>query len=140
MKKRWWTGCCGAAAGVMLWLAGCCCTPSPVGTDWTLKPDSLAGTSAEWTRPEREITLELLPEGRVAGCAGVNRYFGTATLDAESGALKFGPLGCTMMAGPGLEYETLYLRTLDQVDRWELRDGRLLLKQGDRTVLEFEAR
>ena len=75
--------------------------------------------------------------GRVSGCAGVNRYFGPVTYDEAAGTIRFGTLGATMMAGPGLEYERAYLKMLASVDAFSCADGRLLLKSGKATVAEF---
>ena len=102
---------------------------------------ALSGTESNWGKPANAITLSFAPAGkeagRVSGCAGVNRYFGPVTYSAAAGTIRFGNLGATMMAGPGLEYEGAYLKMLGKVDSFSFSNGRLLLKSGKATVAEF---
>ena len=116
------------AAGGLLLSQGCCCgqqqlctgtgndlpssqTPDSAGTPslsiaqnaWVLDLSSLQGAEKGWAKPEKTIDFQIFPKDqRVAGCAGVNRYFGSAVIDGKT--IRLGPLGATMMAGPGLEY------------------------------------
>jgi heat shock protein HslJ len=73
------------------------------GSEWELT--ELAGQPAPTGVGGRRATLRFEPDtARVAGFAGCNRYFGTYTIDGS--ALRFGPIGMTMMAcaeGMGLE-------------------------------------
>lgn len=124
-------------------LNGCCLFSEPedvalTGGDWALELDTLAGVERSWTEPARDITLSIRQDGRFAGCAGVNRYFGKAEFDPATHALKFGNAGVTMMAGPGLEYESAYLKMLATVDSYEISGNRLFLKANGETVAEFD--
>jgi putative lipoprotein len=73
------------------------------GGEWELT--ELAGQPAPTGAGGRRATLRVEPDtARVAGFGGCNRYFGTYTV--EGTALRFGPIGMTMMAcaeGMGLE-------------------------------------
>ena len=109
-----------------------------VSTVWTLELDSLKGTMKSWEEPAKNITLIYDPEKKqIAGCAGVNRYFGPATIDEKKGTFKTGALGATKMAGPGMQYEDLYLRLLSKVDSYLIKDGKLFLKSGKDTLAVF---
>ena len=60
------------------------------------------------------ITLEFDEEGRIAGFAGVNRYF--ASYEATGDSLSFGVTGSTMMAGTedAMIQESKYLKLLNE--------------------------
>ena len=44
-----------------------------------------------------------------------------------------------MMAGPGLDYETAFLKALASVDSYEITGGRLLLKSSGKVVAVLTA-
>ncbi|UKI33131.1 MAG: META domain-containing protein [Lentisphaeria bacterium] len=114
--------------------------PEPRGN--SISPLSPARKATGQNRQTPSPSPSLPPEreaGRVSGCAGVNRYFGPVTCDDAAGTIRFGTLGATMMAGPGLEYERAYLKMLSTVDSFSISGGRLLLKSGGNTVAEFTA-
>jgi heat shock protein HslJ len=83
-----------------------------------------------------EITLNVLPDGRLAGRAACNRFTGSATVG--DGAIAVGPLASTRMACPAplMALEATFLRLLRQAERYAmpasdrleivLRDGRKL--------------
>lgn len=108
-----------------------------------LEISSLKGVANPGDVPAQKITINFsIPEKaeagqyRIAGCSGVNRYFGTA--DAKDGTIKFAEnMGSTRMAGPGMGYEDAYLKTLSQAVKYKLdaktlsfynKDGVLILK------------
>ncbi len=107
-------------------------------TAWELEEDSLPGVDKKWQEPEKDITLNIDANGGYRGCAGVNSYFGTAKIDYETHAIHFGDAGVTMMAGPGMEYEQLYLKTLRTVDRFSFSDDDLYLYSGNTMVAKFD--
>ena len=141
------------AAATLLLIAGCCKVQAPQTADgaaqivkcqltdliWQLDLTSLAGVKAETEKPDKPVTLVLAPDGKIHGCAGVNNYFGTAEITESANQLKLNPTGCTMMAGPGLEYERAFLDMLPTVDSFEIAKAQLLLKSGDKTVAKFTA-
>ena len=109
-----------------------------ISTVWTLELNSLKGAQKSWTEPAKNITLIYNPEQKqIAGCAGVNRYFGPTAIDEKKGTFKAGALGVTKMAGPGMEYEDLFLKVLSKVNSYKIEDGKLLLKSGSETVAVF---
>ncbi len=103
------------------------------GITWQLDPASLKGVQNPAEKPMQPITLLIAADGKVSGCAGVNRYFGTAVVDEAEEELKFPPLGTTRMAGPGMNYETAYLQMLAKVEEYKIT-GDLLTLYGDDDV------
>lgn len=85
-------------------------------------------------------TLKFLPEGRMAGKASCNNYFGGYTLDGSK--LTTSQMGSTRMAClPALMgQEDNFLRILGLVNRYEFtRDGALLLRTDKGESLRFRA-
>lgn len=65
---------------------------------------------------------------KVYGTAGCNTFRGT--YETNGAILTFGPLATTMMAGPGLEQETLILKTLENVRGYN-HDGDVITLQDE---------
>jgi heat shock protein HslJ len=94
-------------------------------------------TGAEWVVEDIDeqgipdgasITLAFLPDGRVAGSGGCNRYNASFTLSGDG--LGFGPAAATMMACPEalMNIEQRFHATLAAVERFEIDDtGALVL-------------
>ncbi len=92
-----------------------------LGTSWRL--EELGGVSAI---PDVEATLEFPEQGKVAGKASCNRFFGTVEVPGES--IKMGPLASTKMACIDATdaQEVKYLAALAAAERFE-SDGPALL-------------
>lgn len=100
-----------------------------------------AGGESVAIPPGVRPTLTLLPQNRVAGFAGVNRYFG-AFRTAGLGPLHWvGPgFGATLMAGPKelMEFEARFLRALHATQTVSIDGGALRFENADRgVVVEF---
>lgn len=82
-------------------------------------------------------TLELFPaEGRLAGTGGCNTIFGHMTVDGN--AIRFSGLGATKMYCDGLmQTENKFLRLLQQVDHFELRNLQLHLLQEEKVLMSL---
>ena len=104
---------------------------------WTLAINSLKGADSQWDKPAKDITLTFDENGKVAGCAGVNRYFSGKPALENDGDIDFGMMGSTMMAGPGLQYESLFLKTLDEADNFAIVDGKLYLYDDNNVIAVF---
>ena len=65
------------------------------------------------------------------GYGGCNNFFGGYQLHGSS--LKFGPVGATRMfcEGEAGEVELRFMQALDKTRSWEIRNGTLLLKDGE---------
>lgn len=116
-----------------------------VGPTWRL----VAFGEAAGLRPtlgDAEVTIAFTADGRLAGTAGCNRYFGN--YEARGEALAISQVGATRMAcpPPAMEVERAYLAALDAVRAWE-RDTRAgqapdaleLEDAGGETLLRFVA-
>ncbi len=148
MKHRFLSAAILAAAAVLALLAGCRnqqqhdehfqeITPDlakRIIGNWELETLS-SPDAADLPRPERKITIEFTA-GRVNGCAGVNRFFGSYLLNGET--IRLGPIGTTMMAGPGLEYERQVLAVLNQTDRVAIESTSLCFYRGDELLATFK--
>ncbi|MEO7310916.1 MAG: META domain-containing protein [Chitinophagaceae bacterium] len=73
---------------------------------------------------------------KVSGKASCNSFFGTYSVNGHE--IKFGTLGFTLIACPGLENENMMRKALQTVDIWEVQNGKLLLKAGDIIVFELK--
>ena len=104
---------------------------------WTLDINSLKGADSQWDKPAKDITLTFDENGKVAGCAGVNRYFSGKPALENDWDIDFGMMGSTMMAGPGLQYESLFLKTLDEADNFAIVDGKLYLYDDNNVIAVF---
>jgi heat shock protein HslJ len=92
------------------------------GTEWIA--ESIDGTPvAEGVRS----TISFQEEGKVGGSAGCNNYFGSWTVEGD--AIAFGHVGSTKMMCPPaqIDQEDRFLGALGQAERFEVRDGMLLI-------------
>ena len=106
--------------------------------------------SSTWRLVEWGATAQPLPEaaitarfanGQVTGRSAVNTYSGRMTLGPGI-TMAIGPLASTRMAGPepAMRAERTYLALLSDSRKFQLRDGRLTLRDGnDDITLVFEA-
>jgi heat shock protein HslJ len=92
------------------------------GTQWTLEEIGgkpvIANSQATLTFPEA---------GRAAGNGSCNQFTGSAQVNGNT--IKFGPMAATrMMCDPEASgQETEYFKALQGAQRFELRDGKLLI-------------
>jgi heat shock protein HslJ len=81
---------------------------------------------------EVDAHIEFLPDGRLAGRAGCNRYTGNWARQGHD--LRFGRIAATRMAcaGPAMDVETRLFEMMDKVVRQDRPDERtLILVTGD---------
>ena len=121
------------ALGLAL-LAGCSTanTQALIGHEWRC-----TRIGSRTLSEDRTPTLLMTDEGKASGFAGVNRWFGTYSVDGST--LKFGMMGMTRMAGPPdrMQLEQAYADALAAVTRWSVSSGRLQLSEDNALVLEF---
>lgn len=137
---------CGA---VMLGCAGGCSTtdaqpqadrPPPVkleGSRW-----AVVALRGQYPQGDVQLVLELGPEGHASGFAGVNRFNGSYSLKQQTegrGALSFGELAATRMAGPAelMQQEESFLAALRATDGYRAEGGLMELEAGGAPVLRF---
>ncbi|MDY0058070.1 MAG: META domain-containing protein [Methyloversatilis sp.] len=81
---------------------------------------------------EVDAHIEFLPDGRLAGRAGCNRYTGNWARQGHE--LRFGRIAATRMAcaGPAMDIESRLFEMMDKVVRQDRPDERtLILVTGD---------
>lgn len=76
-------------------------------------------------------------EKRADGMAGCNRFFGGYELDGKT--LKFSQMGSTRMACPDMEVESAFFKMLENTDRFEIKDHKLLLMNRNQVLAEFKS-
>lgn len=110
------------------------------GIEWHLKIMKIDSESISLIK-DTKTTFSCDENGKVAGVASLNRYFGSFTLK-EDGEIIWGKaFGMTRMAGPPelMEQEAKFMQALPQTSRIDLKKEKLLLISADNsTVLEFE--
>ncbi|WP_172202381.1 META domain-containing protein [Niveibacterium sp. COAC-50] len=117
--------------------------PAPVATalqETYWKLTRLGEAAVVASERQREAHLILHKDNqRVSGSSGCNRLLGGYTLDGEQ--LSFGNMGSTMMACvEGMEQEQRFLAALQQVARWQIKQGQLtLLDASGKPLARFEA-
>ena len=80
-------------------------------------------------------------DGKVAGVASINRYFGNFTLKEEGEIIWSKAFGMTRMAGPPdlMEQEAKFMQALPQTSHIYLKGSQLILASEDKsTWLEFQ--
>ena len=110
-------------------------TMSDVTGKWQLT--RLDGNSAPTAMRDGGVTLEIQPDGKFAGQAPVNRYFGQIKI--EGSAVTAGPVGATMMAGPPelMKAEQDYFKTLNAIKSISVKDGTLDIEGPEGSRLQF---
>ena len=123
---------------LMLCLAACDgdFTMSDVTGKWQLS--TMNGQPAPATMREGGVFLEIQEDGKFAGQAPVNRYFGQ--INAQDKTFKTGPVGMTMMAGPPelMDAERDYFTVINDVRSVDIEGGQLILTGSDGKQLVFD--
>ena len=109
-------------------LAGCCpCRKARVRNAEEIK-------RAEWQMTQfngrnfaagNGYLLTFNEEGRIGGVGDCNRLMGSYTLD-NNGAMKIDLLASSRMMCPNQAQEDAFMKTLGQIDSWQM-DGKLLM-------------
>lgn len=73
--------------------------------------------------------------GRISGKAGCNRYFGKVSFDQQR--IYISGVGSTQMACTDMEIESLYLKHLTVVNRYQLSGNNLQLFRDQELLLQF---
>lgn len=104
------------------------------GIDWRLV--RMAGSGVPMIDVPVGVDATLRIDGdQAGGSGGCNSWFGAVKIDGDE--IVFGRIGSTMMAceEPAMSIEGQYLRSLSEVQRWAIADGRLRLSDGAGAVL-----
>jgi heat shock protein HslJ len=121
-------------AALLLSACGASSSGDPLeGTSW-----QLAAYAGKDVVPGTNVTIQF-EDGLASGEAGCNGYGGAYEVDGEQ--ISFQEVASTLMlctAPEGvMEQEAEFLGSLNQVERYELADGRLQLIRSDGEALTF---
>jgi heat shock protein HslJ len=99
---------------------------------------SMDGQPSPKTMREGNITLEIQADGKFAGQAPVNRYFGQ--IKHADKTLGTGPVGSTMMAGPPelMQAEAAFFKVLNDVQTVNIENAQLHVTGTNGKVLVFD--
>jgi heat shock protein HslJ len=128
-----------AAAAILAGGVGCqtAVTMDGLAGDWLLV--ELGGEPLELAEAERAPSISFdEATSRAEGFAGCNNFFGNYVLDGS--AIKFGPIGATHMACPGMDdnMETRYLAALGHTRAWRIKGRTLQLLAEDIVLAQFK--
>jgi heat shock protein HslJ len=88
----------------------------------------------------RDAFIEFFPsEKRFTGNGGCNRINGNYTIEKRS-EIRFTEISSTKMACPDLAFENTFLETLGKVNRFEISDNNMLLKDDNKVLLILQRR
>ncbi len=104
---------------------------------WVLT--ELKGVPVQLSGGRKDAFLEFRwTEKRFSGNGGCNSINGTYTLERKE--IHFGEVMSTKMSCPDIAFETTFLETLRNVDRYEMENDRLILRDGRKQIMVFQAR
>ena len=109
------------------------------GIEWHLKKLITDNKSIPLIENSK-TTFSCDKEGKVAGAASINRYFGNFNLKENGDIVWNQAFGMTRMAGPPelMEQEAAFMHALPQTTRMYLKASKLILISKDKsTTLEF---
>jgi heat shock protein HslJ len=87
----------------------------------------------------RDAHLEFTPaDKRFAGNGGCNHISSTYSLEKKE--IHFNDVIATKMSCPDIAFETTFLNTLKDVDRYEIDGNQMKLKDGKKVVLVLQSR
>lgn len=105
------------------------------GVKWVL--ENLEGKPLQMKENGNKVYIHFNDaEKRADGMAGCNRFFGAYELDGKT--LKFSQMGATRMTCPDMNIETAFFKMLENTDRFEIKERRLLLMHGNQVLAEFK--
>ena len=109
------------------------------GIEWHLTKMKMADKSISLIENSK-TTFSCDEDGKVAGVATINRYFGNFNLKENGDIVWNQAFGMTRMAGPPelMEQEAAFMHALPQTARMYLKASKLILISKDKsTTLEF---
>ena len=111
-----------------------------VGIEWYLKRMMIDNEAISLIKDTKN-TFSCDENGKVAGIASINRYFGSFSLKDDGEIVWSKAFGMTRMAGPPalMDQEAKFMQALPLTSRFHLKKEMLVITSTDQaTVLEFE--
>ena len=104
------------------------------------KQVSLVNT--KWTLVDKSITTKIptlsVEANRITGSGGCNKYFSDLVLNAENGNFVVGNVGSTKMACNDMMTEQNYFNLLQQVNKYQVKEGYLELYKDNLLLLKLK--
>ena len=104
------------------------------------KQVSLVNT--KWTLVDKSITTKIptlsVEANRITGSGGCNKYFSDLVLNAENGNFVVGNVGSTKMACDDMMTEQNYFNLLQQVNKYQVKEGYLELYKDNLLLLKLK--
>lgn len=104
------------------------------------KQASLVNT--KWTLVDKSISSKIptlsVEANRITGSGGCNKYFSDLVLNAENGNFVVGNVGSTKMACDDMMTEQNYFNLLQQVNKYQVKEGYLELYKDNLLLLKFK--
>ena len=110
-----------------------------VGIEWYLKRMKIDNQSISLIK-DTKITFSCDENGKVAGIASLNRYFGSFDLKGDGEIIWSKAFGMTRMAGPPalMDQEAKFMQALPRTSRFYFKNDTLVIIDNDQAVvLEF---
>lgn len=121
-------------AAIMLLTTTACCGKGVKLAEGTWKLFEMKGIPAEVINADQNNFTLTLDATKLAinGRANCNNFFGH--YETEGRDMDLDIAGMTRMACPDMQYESLYVENLDEVDRYKIKGGDLIL-YNDKSVI-----
>lgn len=128
-----------AAAALLSTLAACNGSKhEPLeGTTWKLSTMAGIPASAIGADDDAFVVEFNAADMTVSGRTNCNRFFGHYELKGRE--LDFENMGMTRMACPDMQYEDMFVKMLDEADRYRIKDSELTLYDDKRVLAVFKA-
>lgn len=128
-----------AAAALLSTLAACSGSKhEPLeGTTWKLSTMAGIPASAIGAEDDAFVVEFNAADMTVSGRTNCNRFFGHYELKGHE--LDFENMGMTRMACPDMQYEDMFVKMLDEADRYRIKDSELTLYDDKRVLAVFKA-
>lgn len=99
----------------------------------------MKGVPVQLSGTRRDAYIEFTEsEKRFSGNAGCNQMSGNYTLDKRD--ITFTDVISTKMSCPDIEFETVFLQLLSEVNRYEMENDDIVLKDGRKELLRLRIR
>lgn len=83
---------------------------------------------------ENTAFITFSPDGKINGCTGANKFFGSCSIDASS--ITFSNIGTTrMFAGPYQDTENAVLKALDEAKSFSINGNQATISDASNTII-----
>ena len=98
--------------------------------------------NTKWVIEDKSVTSKIptlnVEDKRITGSGFCNKYFSDVVLNQENGNFVVGNVGSTKMACEEMKAEQNYFNLLQQVNKYQVKDGYLELYKDGLLLLKFK--